>query len=172
MDDTTKDLIPRNAVEYCLRKETVSTNPDEYEAHEKFIAFMGDPEISEFGKWMHSNGFNCALTTVKCDLDKIPSAQPERLTDDDFETIRIHLDAFKEKLCNQHRWAEAEEYQRIIDRLMAFASAQSDYTEMKQEFLRMASYIDVLLECSDEQKETLMGFISRLAEYMPWTERD
>ena len=47
-----------------------------------------------------------------------------------------------------------------------------DYTELKREFLRMASYIDVLLECSDEQKETLIGFISRLAEFMPWTERD
>ena len=47
-----------------------------------------------------------------------------------------------------------------------------DYTELKQEFLRMASYIDALLECSDEEKETLNGFISRLAEFMPWTERD
>lgn len=47
-----------------------------------------------------------------------------------------------------------------------------DYTELKREFLRMALYIDVLLECSDEQKETLIGFISRLAEFMPWTERD
>lgn len=53
----------------------------------------------------------------------VPSAQPERLTDDDFETIRIHLLATKEKLCNHHRWKEAEEYQRIIDRFMAFASA-------------------------------------------------
>ena len=52
------------------------------------------------------------------------SAQPERLTDDDFETIRIHLSAYKERLCNQHRWKEAEEYQRIIDRFMTFASAQ------------------------------------------------
>lgn len=57
-------------------------------------------------------------------LSKVPSAQPERLTDDDFETIRIHLNAYKEKLCNQHRWKEAEEYQRIIDRFIAFASAQ------------------------------------------------
>lgn len=47
-----------------------------------------------------------------------------------------------------------------------------DYTELKREFLRMASYIDVLLECSDVQKEALIGFISRLAEFMPWTERD
>lgn len=57
--------------------------------------------------------------------------------------------------------------------IMRFPSAQSeDYTELKREFTRMASYIDVLLECSDEQKETLVGFISRLSEYMPWTERD
>lgn len=36
----------------------------------------------------------------------------------------------------------------------------------------MASYIDVLLECSDEQKETLIGFITRMSEFMPWTEKD
>jgi len=106
-------------------------------------------------------------------LNKVPSAQPEHLTDEDFETIRIHLNAYKEQLCNQHRWEEAEDYQRIIDRFMAFASAQpEDYTELKREFLRMASYIDALLECSDEQKETLIGFISRISEYMPWTETD
>lgn len=55
---------------------------------------------------------------------EVPTAQPERLTDDDFETIRIHLNAYKEKLCNQRRWKEAEEYQRIIDRFMASAHAQ------------------------------------------------
>ena len=60
-----------------------------------------------------------------------------------------------------------------INAVQDLPSAQpEDYTEMKQEFLRMASYIDVLLECSDVQKETLIGFISRLAEFMPWTERD
>ena len=52
--------------------------------------------------------------------------QPERLTDDDFETIRIHLNAYKEKLCNQNRWEEAEEYQRIIDRFIVLASAEPE----------------------------------------------
>lgn len=62
---------------------------------------------------------------------------------------------------------------KMAVKALSLPSAQpEDYTEMKQEFLRMASYIDVLLECSDVQKETLMGFISRLAEFMPWTERD
>ena len=59
-------------------------------------------------------------------ISALPSAQPEHLTDEDFETIRIHLNAYKEQLCNQHRWEEAEEYQRIIDRFMAFASAQPE----------------------------------------------
>lgn len=59
-------------------------------------------------------------------LMELPTAQLERLTDDDFETIRIHLSAFKERLCNQRRWAEAEEYQRIIDRFMGFVLAHSD----------------------------------------------
>jgi hypothetical protein len=66
----------------------------------------------------------CHLGSAFDVVEQLPSAQPERLTDDDFETIRIHLNAYKEKLCNQQRWEEAEEYQRIIDRFMAFASAQ------------------------------------------------
>ena len=67
------------------------------------------------------------------DPDVLPSTQPERLTDDDFETIRIHLNAIKEKLCNQRRWEEANEYQRIIDRFMAFASAQPKISRIEQE---------------------------------------
>ena len=62
-------------------------------------------------------------------ISELPSAQPERLTNDDFETIRIHLNAYKEKLCNQQRWKEANEYQNLIDRFMAFASAQPDPEE-------------------------------------------
>lgn len=61
----------------------------------------------------------------------VSSAQPERLTDSDFETIRIHLNAYKEKLCNQQRWKEAEEYQRIIDRFIAFVSAQPEIIRCK-----------------------------------------
>ena len=67
-----------------------------------------------------------ALVVVRDNIADLPSAEPERLTDDDFETIRIHLNAQKEKLCNQRRWEEAEEYQRIIDRFMALASAEPE----------------------------------------------
>lgn len=73
------------------------------------------------------------------------------------------------------KWSDGYLYIEVETKsaIKAFEEIQSeDYTGLKLEFLRMASYIDVLLKCSDEQKETLMGFISRLAEFMPWRERD
>ena len=74
------DTVLRASVEYICRKNTVSTNPYEHKYHEKFIKFMDDPEISDFGRWQHSNGFNTALVAVECDLDKVPSVTPERKT--------------------------------------------------------------------------------------------
>ena len=73
-----EDTVLRASVEYICQKNTVSTNPYEHEYHEKFIKFMDDPEISDFGRWQHSNGFNTALVAVKCDLDKVPPVTPER----------------------------------------------------------------------------------------------
>ena len=72
------------------------------------------------------NGWTGGVLDALDAVEGLPSTQPDRLTDDDFETIRIHLNSYKEKLCNQKRWEEAEEYQRIIDRFTIFASAQSD----------------------------------------------
>lgn len=54
----------------------------------------------------------------------LPSLQPTQLTEDDKETIRIHLSAFKENLCNQHRWNEAKEYEELISRLLSTPSVQ------------------------------------------------
>lgn len=75
-------------------------------------------------------------------LSALPPTQPERLTDDDFETIRIHLSAFKERLCNQRRWKEAEDYERLIGRFISFASAQPevkpiDYQDCANAMLKM-----------------------------------
>ena len=92
-------------------------------------------EFSDFVR--ESNNSDFAPTPTWNDavslVGSMPSVQPERLTDDDFETIRIHLNAYKEKLCNQQRWEEAEEYQRIIDRFMAFASARKEYEPVTAE---------------------------------------
>ena len=98
-----QDLISRQAVIEALGEE-----PE--------VWTDSDAEIAERNQWRMD------VAAIKA----VPSAQQERLTDDDFETIRIHLNACKEKLCNQRRWKEAEEYQRIIDRFMAFASTQPE----------------------------------------------
>lgn len=71
------DLIDRQAAIDVTNAETVSTNPDHFEAHEKFIQFMDDAEISSFGKWQWANGFNTALIAIKIGLEKLPSAQPD-----------------------------------------------------------------------------------------------
>ena len=81
-----------------------------------------------------------SLLKLKDDIKLLSSAQPELLTDDDFETIRIHLNAYKEKLCNQQRWEEAEEYQRIIDRFIAFASAQPRKGKWSKEMIGATPY--------------------------------
>lgn len=48
-----------------------------------------------------------------------------KLTKDEVEAIRIHMNAFKEDLCNQGRWVEAQEYQDIVDKLDGLLTAES-----------------------------------------------
>ena len=71
----TDDLISRQAAIYAVDSETVSTNPEHFEAHQKFTQFLDDAEVSSFGRWQWANGFNTALTAVGIDLKKLPSAQ-------------------------------------------------------------------------------------------------
>lgn len=72
------DLIGRQEAIAIERNATVDTNPSHFEAHQKFTQFMDDAEVSSFGRWQWSNGFNTALTAVGIDLKNLPSAQPER----------------------------------------------------------------------------------------------
>lgn len=72
------DLIDRQAAIDIERRATVDTNPEHFESHQKFVEFMDDAEISSFGRWQWSNGFNTALTAVGIDLKRLPSAQPEQ----------------------------------------------------------------------------------------------
>lgn len=59
-------------------------------------------------------------------IDSQPTvdAVPSQLTKEEVKTIRIHMNAYKENLCNQHRWKEAEEYQQIIDKLDIMMDAE------------------------------------------------
>lgn len=73
------DCVSRQAALDIERNATVDTNPSHFEAHQKFMQFMDDAEISSFGRWQWSNGFNTALTEVRIDLENLPSAQPENI---------------------------------------------------------------------------------------------
>ena len=59
--------------------------------------------------------------TADCWGCKCEKVEPKRgewiLTNDEIETIRIHMNAIKEQLCNQYRRREAETYQTIVDKL-------------------------------------------------------
>lgn len=71
------ELISRQAAIDIERNATVDTNPSHFVAHQKFTQFLDDAEISSFGRWQWSNGFNTALTAVGIDLKKLPPAQPD-----------------------------------------------------------------------------------------------
>ena len=124
------DYLPLSAknIENEIRKlpsiKVCETEPSDLISRQAAIALadslkddLPDDERIADAVMAHNDG----ILEYQTALSLLPSAQPERLTDDDFETIRIHLNAYKEKLCNQRRWKEAEEYQRIIDRFMGFA---------------------------------------------------
>lgn len=56
-----------------------------------------------------------------------------RLTKEELQTIRIHMNAYKEGLCNQGRYGEAEDYQIIVDKLVEmikiFDKAEEEYNK-------------------------------------------
>ena len=85
------DLISRQAAIDIERNATVDTNPMHFEAHQKFTQFMDDAEISSFGRWQWSNGFNTALTAVGIDLKKLPPIQPNT----DLQNLAEEIAAFK-----------------------------------------------------------------------------
>jgi hypothetical protein len=47
-----------------------------------------------------------------------------------------------------------------------------DCVNIDREFIPIITYIEHILDCTDEQRETLMGLVLRLAEYMTWGENN
>ena len=91
--------------------------------------------------------------------------------------ILINKDKATEVICSLFMEEEdmsptkAYDFAETVMDALSVASIENCLS-LKREFIRMASYIDCLLDCTDEQREVLMGFISRLAEYMPWVKND
>jgi len=104
------DLISRQAAIDIERNQTVDTNPSHFEAHQKFKQFMDDAEISSFGRWEWSNGFNTALTAVGIDLKKLPSAQPEqRYTEEELRVFQHGISLSLLSKRSAQRWQYDED---------------------------------------------------------------
>ena len=95
------DCISRQAAIDIERNATVDTNPSHFEAHQKFTQFMDDVEISSFGRWQWSNGFNTALTAVGIDLKKLPSAQLDTYWKEQCQSYEQTINKLRESLSTQ-----------------------------------------------------------------------
>ena len=77
--------------------------------------------IDKFKPWLKVKGYSEGelnmLRAVIYELEHMPPAPQMTLTEDDLETIRIHMSAHKEDLCNQGRWKEAREYEDLLAKL-------------------------------------------------------
>lgn len=69
------DLIKREDAIDATHK-IVSTNPEDFYAHDKFVKFMDEPETRSFGRWEWSNGYNTALVAMRIELYKMPPVEP------------------------------------------------------------------------------------------------
>jgi len=91
--------------------------------------------------------------------------------------ILIDKDKATEAICSLFMEVEdmsptkAYDFAETVINALSVASIENCLS-LKREFIRMASYIDRLLDCTDEQREVLMGFVSKLAKYMPWVKND
>ena len=77
--------------------------------------------IDKFTPWLNVKGYSEGeLNMLRAVINELENMQPApqmTLTEDDLETIRIHMSAHKEDLCNQGRWKEAREYEDLLAKL-------------------------------------------------------
>lgn len=83
--------------------------------------------IPSFRPWEERIPLECAIKIKELSHAEPRPVKPGELTPDDVETIRIHLSAIKEGLCNQGRWREAQEYEDLIERFLYATSAAGHY---------------------------------------------
>ena len=81
-DDNTIFMVSRQAILNMLDRETKNTNPNLYDKEDKFMDFMDDENISEFGRWQFANGYNAALVTIRLFVEKMKSKEIDIFGDD------------------------------------------------------------------------------------------
>lgn len=81
-NDNTIFMVSKQAILNMLDRETKNTNPSLYDKENKFMDFMDDENISEFGRWQWANGYNAALVTIRLFIEKMKSKEIDIFGDD------------------------------------------------------------------------------------------
>ena len=81
-DDNTIFMVSKQAILNQIDKETKNTNPSLYDKEDKFMDFMDDKNISDFGRWQFANGYNAALVTLRLFVEKMKSKEIDIFGDD------------------------------------------------------------------------------------------
>lgn len=81
-DDNTIFMVSKQAILNQIDRETKNTSPSLYDKEDKFMDFMDDENISEFGRWQWANGYNAALVTIRLFIEKMKSKEIDIFGDD------------------------------------------------------------------------------------------
>ena len=80
-DDNTIFMVSRQAILNQIDREVKNTNPSLYDKEDKFMDFMDDKNISEFGRWQWANGYNSALVTIQLFIESMKSKEIDIFSD-------------------------------------------------------------------------------------------
>lgn len=80
--DRTIQMVSKQAILNQIDREIKNTNPSLYDKEDKFMDFMDDENISEFGRWQFANGYNAALVTIRLFVEKMKSKKIDIFGDD------------------------------------------------------------------------------------------
>lgn len=77
----------------------------------------------------------------------------DELSADEIKTIKIHINAIKEMLCNQKRYHEAEDYQHIVNKLDNAIESMKALPSAEPEIIRCkdCKYGDTFREFEDAE---------------------
>ena len=76
-DDNTISMISKQAILNMLDREVKDTSPSLYDKEDKFMEFMDNKSISDFGRWQFANGYNAALTSIQAYVKSMKSIDVE-----------------------------------------------------------------------------------------------
>ena len=74
-EDNTIFMVAKQPILNKLEREIKNTNPSLYDTKDKFMEFMDDENISDFGRWQWANGYNTALVTMWLFVESMKSKE-------------------------------------------------------------------------------------------------